>query len=56
MDGGRFDDTEYSIELILSSSDPGDGEDIAGLGRDMGGVKRGTSRRELGHQRGSDSM
>ncbi|XP_049899425.1 serum response factor-like isoform X2 [Epinephelus moara] len=53
-DGGRFEEREYSTEVVYSGSDQdsdsGDDEDTAGSGGDRRGVKRERSERELGHQ------
>ncbi|XP_059186068.1 serum response factor-like [Centropristis striata] len=51
-DGGRFEDREYSTEVVYSGSDQdsdsGDDEDTAGSGGDRRGVKRERSEREVG--------
>ncbi|XP_033481162.1 serum response factor-like isoform X1 [Epinephelus lanceolatus] len=53
-DGGRFEEREYSTEVVYSGSDQDsdsvDDEDTAGSGGDRRGVKRERSERELGHQ------
>ncbi|XP_034043867.1 serum response factor-like isoform X3 [Thalassophryne amazonica] len=53
-DGARFEDREYSTEVVFSGSDPesdsGEEEDGAGPGGDRRGVKRRRSDREVGPQ------
>lgn len=53
-EGGRFEEREYSTEVVYSGSDPdsesGEDEDTAGSGGDRRGVKRERREREVGHQ------